>query len=53
MRFVSYSDRKKVAAALKPIYTAPTDEVARIELDTFAASELGRRYPAAVMTWAR
>lgn len=51
MRFVSYSDRKKVAAALKPIYTAPTDEVARIELDTFAASELGRRYPAAVMTW--
>jgi putative transposase len=26
MRFVSYQDRKKVAAALKPIYTAPTVE---------------------------
>jgi putative transposase len=51
MRFVSYSDRKKVAAAIKPIYTAPTDEVARVQLDAFAASDLGRRYPAAVMTW--
>jgi putative transposase len=51
MRFVSYQDRKKVAAALRPIYTAPTDEAARLELDAFAGSELGRRYPAAVMTW--
>jgi putative transposase len=51
MRFVSYADRKKVAAALRPIYTAPTDEAARLELDAFAESELGRRYPAAVMTW--
>lgn len=51
MRFVPYQDRKKVAAALRPIYTAPTDEAARLELDAFAASELGRRYPAAVMTW--
>jgi hypothetical protein len=32
MRFVSYQDRKKVAAALKPIYTAPTAEVAETEL---------------------
>jgi putative transposase len=51
MRFVSYADRKKVAAALRPIYTAPTDEAARLELDAFAGSELGRRYPAAVMAW--
>jgi putative transposase len=51
MRFVSYQDRKKIAAALKPIYTAPTAEVARLELDAFAASDLGKRYPAAVMTW--
>ena len=51
MRFVSYADRKKVAAALKPIYTAPTDEAARLELDAFAESPLGRKYPAAVMTW--
>jgi putative transposase len=51
MRFVSYNDRKKVAAALRPIYTAPTVEVAETELASFAASEIGRRYPAAVATW--
>jgi putative transposase len=51
MRFVSYQDRKKVAAALRPIYTAPTVEAAETELLAFAESELGRRYPAAVATW--
>ncbi|RZS37159.1 mutator family transposase [Herbihabitans rhizosphaerae] len=51
MRFVSYADRKKVAAALKPIYTAPTAEAAAIELAAFTDSDLGRRYPAAVSTW--
>jgi putative transposase len=51
MRFVSYADRKKVAAALKPIYTAPTVDAAQVELADFAASELGRKYPAAVQTW--
>jgi len=51
MRFVSYTDRKKVAAALRPIYTAPTVEAAETELGAFAASELGSRYPAAVATW--
>jgi putative transposase len=51
MRFVSYADRKRVAAALRPIYTAPTVEAAETELLAFAESELGRRYPAAVATW--
>ena len=51
MRFVSYADRKKVAAALKPIYTAPTAEAAEAELLAFAESDLGKRYPAAVATW--
>jgi putative transposase len=51
MRFVSYADRKKVAAALRPIYTAPTVEAAESELLAFAESPLGRRYPAAVATW--
>src|SRR5512142_3233919 len=46
MRFVSYGDRKKVAAALKPIYTAPTAEAAETELLAFADSDLGRKYPA-------
>ena len=51
MRFVSYTDRKKVAAALRPIYTAPTVEAAETELLAFADSALGKRYPAAVATW--
>lgn len=45
LRFVSYTDRKAVAGALKPVYTAPNAEAARIELDAFAASELGRKNP--------
>jgi putative transposase len=51
MRFVSYQDRKKVAVALRPIYTAPTAEAAEAELLAFSESDLGRRYPAAVATW--
>ena len=51
MRFVGYQDRKKVAAALRPIYTAPTAEAAEMELLAFADSALGRKYPAAVRTW--
>jgi putative transposase len=51
MRFVSYADRKKVAAALKPIYTAPTAEAAETELLAFADSDLGKKYPATVATW--
>jgi putative transposase len=51
MRFVSYNDRKKVAAALRPIYTAPTADVAESELLAFAESPLGQKYPATVATW--
>jgi putative transposase len=51
MRFVSYKDRKKVAAALKAVYTAPTAEAAETALLEFGASELGQRYPATVSTW--
>ena len=45
MRFVSYNQRKKVATALKPVYQAPDAEAARVELDAFAASELGQNNP--------
>jgi len=51
MRFVSYADRKKVAAALRPVYTAATAEAAEMELLAFAESDLGHKYPAAVRTW--
>ena len=51
MRFVSYKDRRAVAAALKPIYTAATVEAAETALLELSDSELGGRYPAAVATW--
>jgi transposase-like protein len=51
MRFVSYSERKGVAAALKPIYTAVNEEAALEALVAFEGSDLGRRYPAAVKTF--
>ncbi|WP_263252910.1 IS256 family transposase [Saccharopolyspora rosea] len=51
MRFVPYADRNKVAAALKPIYTAPTPEAAETALLEFAESDLGRKYPPTVKTW--
>lgn len=53
MRFVAYQDRKKVAAALKPIYTAPTVESAETALLEFSESDWGRKYPAAVGVWER
>jgi putative transposase len=53
MRFISYGDRRAVAAALRPACTAPTAESARMELEAFAASDLGRRYPATVQAWER
>ncbi len=51
MRFVSYGDRRAVAAALKPVYTAATVEAADTALLAFSDSELGERYPACVATW--
>src|SRR6056297_734659 len=48
MRFVNYADRKAVAAALKPIYTAANADGALIELEAFEATPLGKRYPSTV-----
>ena len=53
MRFVSYRDRKKVAAALKPIYTAANEEAALAALSDLASSPLGVRYPDTVGMWER
>ena len=51
MRFVNYKDRRAVAKALKPIYTAADADAARVEFETFTSSELGKKYPHAVATW--
>lgn len=53
LEVVSYRDRKAVAAALRPIYTALNDEIAALALDEFAASQWGQRYPTIVTAWRR
>jgi putative transposase len=50
LRYVNYRDQKKVASALKPIYTAPNADAALEELERFDA-EWGARYPATVGAW--
>lgn len=51
MRFVSYKDRKAVAAGLKPIYTAASITDAERALDAFMDSVQGRQYPAVARSW--
>ena len=50
MRFVSYSDRKKVAAGMRTIYTAPTLEAAELALAAFD-TQFGKQYPGAIDVW--
>jgi putative transposase len=50
MRFVSYGDRRKVAAGMRAIYTAPTLEAAEIAFKDFD-KQFGTQYPAAVEVW--
>jgi putative transposase len=49
-RYCSWKDRKTIAAALKPIYTALNAEAAADALDTFELTH-GDRYPAIVALW--
>jgi putative transposase len=50
VRYCSWKDRKHIAAALTPIYTAASVEAAADALDTFEL-EHGDRYPAIVAVW--
>ena len=51
--YASYRDRKALAAAIKPIYTAPSAEAAQTALEAFADGDLGRRYPTVATSWRR
>jgi len=52
LKYVSWKDRKVVAASLRSIYTAPTDEAARTALTAFA-EQWGEQYPAIAPAWER
>ena len=49
-RYASYTDRKKIAAGLRPIYTAVSEDAAAEALAEFD-TEWGKRYPAIVGLW--
>ena len=51
--YASYKERAPLAAAIKPIYTAPSAEAAEAELDAFEQSALGQKYPTVVAAWRR
>jgi len=51
--FASWKDRKPLAAAIKPIYTAPSAEAALAELDAFESGPWGVKFPTVVGAWRR
>ena len=51
--FASWKDRKALAAAIKPIYTATSAEAAEAELDAFEAGPWGQKFPTVVGAWRR
>jgi putative transposase len=53
LAFVSYKDRRVVAAALKNIYKAKDADAGKAELDDFADGPWGQKYPAIAQSWRR
>jgi transposase-like protein len=51
--YASWKDRKALAAAIRPIYTAPSAEAAEAELDAFEQSPWGQRFPTVCASWRR
>ena len=51
--YASWKDRRGLAAAIKPIYTAAGAEAAQAELDAFEQGEWGKRFPTVVAAWRR
>ena len=53
LNYASWKDRKALAAAIRPIYTAPGAEAAEVELDAFEHGPWGQRFPTVVASWRR
>ena len=49
--YASWKDRKPLAAAIRPIYTAPSAEAAQAELDAFAEGPWGQKFPTVSAAW--
>jgi len=53
LHYASWKDRKTVATALRPIYTAVSAESAQAALEAFAAGPWGAKYPTIAQSWER
>jgi transposase-like protein len=53
LAYASWKDRKAVAAALRPIYTAATAEAAAEALEEFAQTPWAMKHPTIVQSWKR
>lgn len=52
LRYVSWQDRKKITAALRPLYTAVNEAAARAALDQLRAG-FGKKAPGVIAVWER
>jgi putative transposase len=53
LAYASWRDRKHVAAALRPVYTAPSEVAALAALEAFESGPWGEKYPTIVHSWRR
>ncbi|MDR1995347.1 IS256 family transposase [Azonexus sp.] len=51
--YASWKDRKALAAAIRPIYTASSAEAALAELEAFAQGPWGEKFPTVAAAWHR
>jgi transposase-like protein len=51
--YASWKDRKQLAAAIRPIYGAPSAEAAEAELAAFERGPWGQKFPTVVAAWRR
>lgn len=53
LAYASWKERKALATAIRPIYTAPSAEAAEAELNAFESSAWGEKFPTVVAAWRR
>jgi transposase-like protein len=51
--YASWKERKALAAAIKPIYKAPSAEAAEAELAVFETGPWGQKFPTVAASWRR
>src|SRR5258706_3908058 len=51
--YLGWKERQRLAAAIKPIYTATSAEAAQAELDAFERGPWGQKFPTVAAAWRR